>query len=73
MLSDKISSLLPVGIISIKGDFSKGDIIRISDEHGVKIGLGKAEYPSVIAQQAIGQKKKKPFIHYDYLYLFQNA
>lgn len=73
LLSDKISSLLPVGIISIKGDFTKGDIIRISDEHGVKIGLGKAEYPSTIAQQYVGLKNQKPFIHYDYLYLFQNV
>lgn len=73
LTSVKISSLLPVGIIAIKGDFSKGDIIRISDEHGVKIGLGKAEYPSALAQQKIGQKNQKPFIHYDYLYLFQNA
>ena len=73
LASNKISSLLPVGIISVKGDFSKGDIIRITDESGVKIGLGKAEYPSPIAQEKIGLKNQKPFIHYDYLYLFQNA
>jgi glutamate 5-kinase len=73
LTSNKISSLLPIGIIAVKGEFSKGDIIRITDENGVKIGLGKAEYPSPLAQEKIGQKNQKPFIHYDYLYLFQNA
>lgn len=73
LASNKIISLLPIGIISVKGEFSKGDIIRISDEKGEKIGLGKAEYPSPIAIEKIGQKNQKPFIHYDYLYLFQNA
>lgn len=73
LTSNKISSLLPVGIISVKGDFSKGDIIRITDEKGAKIGLGKAEYPSPLVQEKIGQKNQKPFIHYDYLYLFQNG
>ena len=71
--SNKISSLLPVGIISVKGDFSKGDIIRITDENGLKIGLGKAEYPASLVKEKIGLKNQKPFIHYDYLYLFQNG
>jgi len=71
--SNKISSLLPVGITSVKGDFSKGDIIRITDENGLKIGLGKAEYPALLVQEKIGLKNQKPFIHYDYLYLFQNG
>ncbi|MCL6259658.1 glutamate 5-kinase [Aquiflexum sp. TKW24L] len=73
LVSNKISSLLPIGIISVKGDFSKGDIIRITDENGAKIGLGKAEYPSPLVHEKIGLKNQKPFIHYDYLYLFQNA
>ena len=73
LASNKISSLLPIGIISIKGDFTKGDIIRITDGNGTKIGLGKAEYPSTLAQEKIGLKNQKPFIHYDYLYLFQNG
>ncbi|MCH6199238.1 glutamate 5-kinase [Aquiflexum sp. LQ15W] len=73
LTSNKISSLLPVGMVMIKGEFSKGDIIRITDESGTKIGLGKAEYHSPLAKEKIGQKNQKPFIHYDYLYLFQNG
>ncbi|WP_373493934.1 glutamate 5-kinase [Aquiflexum sp.] len=70
--SEKIVSLLPIGIVSTSGDFSKGDIIRIIDEKGEKIGLGKSEYNSSSAKQVLGQKNQKPFIHYDYLYLFQH-
>lgn len=73
LFSEKISSLLPVGIIQVKGEFSKGDIILILDEKGKKLGLGKAEYASSLIQERIGLKNQKPFIHYDYLYLIQNA
>lgn len=73
LFSEKISSLLPVGIIHMKGEFSKGDIILIIDSQGHKLGLGKAEYPSQTLQGLIGLKNQKPFIHYDYLYLIQNA
>jgi glutamate 5-kinase len=71
--SANIVSLLPIGVVSISGEFSKGDIIRIVDEKGEKIGLGKSEYPSASAKQILGQKNQKPFIHYDYLYLFQHV
>lgn len=73
LFSQNISSLLPVGILEIKGDFSKGDIIRILDVQGNKLGLGRAEISSKIALETIGQKNQKPFIHYDYLYLFNHV
>lgn len=73
LFSEKISSLLPVGIVLVKGDFSKGDIILIRDQNGQKLGLGKAEYASTVIQERIGLKNQKPFIHYDYLYLIQHA
>lgn len=72
LVSDKIVSLLPVGVVSVSGEFSKGDIIRIMDQKGQKIGLGKSEYNSSLASQVLGQKNQKPIIHYDYLYLFQH-
>lgn len=70
LFSNKISSLLPVGITSCSGDFEKGDIIRIVDDSGNRIGLGKAAYSMKALGEKIGQKKQKPIIHYDYLYLF---
>lgn len=70
LFSNKISSLLPVGVISYSGDFEKGDILRIIDERGNRIGLGRAEYGIKALIEKTGQKKQKPIIHYDYLYLF---
>lgn len=70
LFSTKISSLLPVGVVSFAGDFEKGDILRIIDENGNRIGLGRAEYGLKSLVEKIGQKNQKPIIHYDYLYLF---
>ncbi len=71
--TNEIRSLLPVGIISQSGDFQKGDIVLILGETGKKIGLGKAAYGAATLSDKIGQKMQKPFIHYDYLYLFYDA
>jgi glutamate 5-kinase len=68
--SKEVVSLLPVGVVAVKGEFSKGDIIRIIDEKGEKLGLGKAEYGSDKTRERIGLSKQRPVIHYDYLYLF---
>lgn len=72
LTSEVIRSLLPIGITSLTGEFSKGDILLIRDENGRKIGLGRAEYSSKLAQERLGQKKQKALIHYDYLYLFDH-
>ncbi|AKP52539.1 glutamate 5-kinase [Cyclobacterium amurskyense] len=69
LLSDKITSLLPVGILSIKGNFLKGDIIRIVDPEGTRLGLGRAEYNANTAHEKIGLSGQKPLVHYDYLYI----
>ena len=62
-------SLLPIGIISIEGKFEKDDIVKITDNTGHFLGVGKAQYNSEKATQLIGKKNQKPLIHYDYLYL----
>lgn len=72
LTSSVIRSLLPVGIVKIDGEFSKGDILLIRDEKGEKIGLGRAEYTSKLALERLGQKNQKALIHYDYLYLFDH-
>jgi len=68
LTSGKATSLLPVGIIEIKTDFLKGDIIKIIDEQDQLIGLGIAEYGADKAKERIGQKKEKALVHYDYFY-----
>jgi glutamate 5-kinase len=69
LVSNKASSLLPVGIIEVVSDFKKGEIIKITDEHNKTIGLGLAEYGSDKARELTGQKNQKALVHYDYLYL----
>ena len=70
--NQKISSLLPIGVVAIEGEFKKGDILSIKDESGSQLGLGRAEYTSTTAKEKIGLKNQKAIIHYDYLYLFHH-
>ncbi|MEO1625555.1 MAG: glutamate 5-kinase [Bacteroidota bacterium] len=68
----KISSLLPVGIVQVEGAFEKGDIIQINCEQQGYIGMGIAQYSAQTAQSYQGQKGKKALVHYDYLYIEAN-
>jgi len=61
-------SLLPVGIKQIKGNFNKGDIVKIVDNHGKAVGFGLSQYNSIDAQVLIGKKDEKPMIRYEYLF-----
>ena len=63
------TSLLPVGITAITGNFEKDDIVKIIGVKGQTIGVGKAQYSSEKAIPLIGRKNQKPLVHYDYLYL----
>jgi glutamate 5-kinase len=67
LLGEKATSLLMIGISRIDGFFKKGDVVRIVDKKGNNIGLGKAQLDSKKAEQNMGEKMSKPFIHYDYL------
>ncbi|WP_207426284.1 glutamate 5-kinase [Pedobacter sp. SYSU D00535] len=69
LTSAKASSLLPVGVVEVKEEFHKGDIIKLIDENEKLVGLGIAEYGSDKAIERIGQKKQRPLVHYDYLFL----
>ena len=67
--SDRAVSLLPVGIVKINSEFKKDDLIKIIDESGKIIGVGKAGYNSSKVETEKLSEKQKPLIHYDYLYL----
>ncbi|PSR54733.1 glutamate 5-kinase [Adhaeribacter arboris] len=69
LTSAKATSLLPIGIIKILGEFQKGDIIKLLDENQKLIGQGIAEYGSEKAHERLGQQNQKPLVHYDYLFL----
>lgn len=44
------SSLLPIGMVTVEGDFSRGDVIAIRDPHGFEIARGLANYASTEAR-----------------------
>ncbi len=69
LLSAKATSVLPIGVVKLTGQFKKGEIVKIFDEQDNYIGLGKAEYGFEKALEKLGQKNQKPLVHYDYLYL----
>lgn len=66
--AERVSSLLPVGITYIEGDFEKGDIIQIRKADRL-IGMGIAQYDATQARSFMGQKEKKALVHYDYLFI----
>jgi glutamate 5-kinase len=69
LLGEKATSLLSVGITQVKGEFEKDDIVKIMDEAGEQIGVGRVSYDYRKVQELTGKKGNKPVIHYDYLYL----
>jgi glutamate 5-kinase len=65
----KATSLLPVGIIAVQGDFTKGDVVKIINKKNAELGYGRAEYGASDLEKLLGKKNQKPFVHYDYLFL----
>ena len=72
LFSHKAVSLLPVGVVSAAGPFKKGDLLRIFNENGRYLGVGRAQYGSDKMEREAGAARQKPLIHYDYLYLENN-
>ena len=50
-------------------EIEKDDIVRIINESGRPMGVGCTNYSSQEARSLIGDRDRKPLIHYDYLYL----
>ncbi len=69
LCGEKAVSLLPIGVVEINGKWEKDDLVKILDEKGDFLGIGKAQFGSEKAAQIIGKKNQKPLVHYDYLYL----
>jgi glutamate 5-kinase len=47
---DEGKSLLPIGMVSVEGDFSRGDVIAVRDNSGLEIARGLANYSSAEAR-----------------------
>ncbi len=49
-LRDEGKSLLPIGMVSVEGDFSRGDVIAVRDFLGIEMARGLANYASAEAR-----------------------
>jgi len=74
------SSLLPIGMVAVEGDFSRGDVIAIRDPRGLEIARGLANYastearlicrkPSSAFESLLGYSAEPEMVHRDNLVL----
>ena len=77
-------SLLPIGMESVKGEFSRGDVIAICDAQGVEIARGLANYASAECrllckkssaeiESLLGYVAEAEMVHRDNLVLMRSA
>lgn len=77
------SSLLPVGVATVVGNFRRGDVVALKDTSGTEIGRGLAEYSADDAvrlvgirsdqiEKVLGYRERATMVHRDELVLFDN-
>jgi glutamate 5-kinase len=77
---DEGKSLLPIGMVSVDGDFSRGDVIAVRDPGGIEIARGLANYsssearllckkPSSEFEKLLGYAAEPEMLHRDNLVL----
>ncbi len=70
LFDKKANSLLLPGVIWIQGEFKKGDLLLIKDEKEHILGIGRSGMDREKAEKHRFDKKYKPLVHYDYLFLY---
>ncbi|MEO8638137.1 MAG: glutamate 5-kinase [Candidatus Taylorbacteria bacterium] len=66
---EKAMSLLPIGVIHIKGDFKKDDVVEIRNMSNQKIGFGVSALDSMKVKELAGVKGGRTVVHYDYMFI----
>ena len=75
-LQSEGKSLLPVGMVAVDGEFSRGDVIAVRDAHGKEVARGLANYSSAEArllckhassevEQLLGYRGEPEMVHRD--------
>ena len=52
-------SLLPTGVVEIKGKFNRGDVTSVINTKNKKIGIGVIAYDSYDAKKIIGKNSRE--------------
>ena len=47
---DEGKSLLPIGMVQVEGEFSRGDVVAVRDQDGIELARGLANYASAEAR-----------------------
>lgn len=55
-LVDQGRSLLAIGIRSVEGDFTKGEVVSLIDSRGIEIGRGLTNYDALALSRILGQR-----------------
>jgi len=55
-LDKKGSSLLPIGIVQVEGEFDKGDVVSIVNPHGQEVARGLTNYTSAEVSMIMGAR-----------------
>jgi glutamate 5-kinase len=55
-LAAKKASLLPIGVLSVDGEFEKGDVVEIRDGSGRIHGRGLVNYPADACRKLVGRQ-----------------
>ncbi|MCM1033417.1 MAG: glutamate 5-kinase [Odoribacter sp.] len=63
------TSLLPVGVTGVEGDFTAGDIVAITAPAGDTVAWGRAAVDAHTALETIGISGARPLVHADYIYI----
>ncbi|MDT7519696.1 glutamate 5-kinase [Rhodoferax sp. TBRC 17660] len=77
---DEGKSLLPIGMLQVEGEFSRGDVIAVRDETGLEVARGLANYasaearllcrkPSAEFERLLGYAAEPEMVHRDNLVL----
>jgi len=79
-IKEKKASLLAVGVVDLKGDFSKGDVVYIKNEKGQHVASGVVNYDKKDAEKILkknsqeikkilGKSAKPELVHLDNLFI----
>lgn len=52
-------SLLPAGVVSVNGEFSRGDAVSVRDQQGAEVARGLVTYDKANAKKIIGHRSEK--------------
>ena len=69
LMSPRATSLLPIGVTKVEGEFEKDDIVKIISPDGVAFAVGRIVCDSAAASAKAGTQGGRPLIHYNYLYI----